>query len=326
MTPLTDQYDELLHYTTIEGLIGIVSTGRLRASHAAFLNDSEESQHYYNARLPSVAAEVIGEALLKQSTAAGVAHGSGDERFEHLRAIKAEALVRQVRAATLSFNDPYVFAMSAADDERVARSGLLSQWRGYGPDGGYCIVFDTKEMEAFLTREFEAFHYQQIHWGDVYYYGHTPSQPAAGDVAENESVLRAGLLDLVNHGDVDRTPGFLQAIIMLSCVYKHWGFHEEHEVRVVAIPMRSDVMERIPPDERNAKAQKQILAFPRAGLAVPCLELSAGIGGRHLLPIRRVMVGPHRDSAARRDSIERLLVSHGYAPNVVVSEIPYIGR
>lgn len=37
-----EEYSELMHYTTADGLMGIVTSKTLWATHARFLNDSEE--------------------------------------------------------------------------------------------------------------------------------------------------------------------------------------------------------------------------------------------------------------------------------------------
>src|SRR5205823_7132069 len=46
--------DTLYHYTSADGLVGMLDTGRIWATHAAFMNDPTELQY---------AAAVIGEAL-----------------------------------------------------------------------------------------------------------------------------------------------------------------------------------------------------------------------------------------------------------------------
>jgi hypothetical protein len=331
MKRVTEQYKELMHYTTIGGLMGIVSTGCLWATHAAFLNDAAEMKHYYDVRLPDVVTEVLRDVIFEQSHSSEVVADAInlDGGIERVVPIEAAAAVRSLRSVTLTFNEPYVFAMSGTADERVAGSGLLSQWRGYGRDGGYCIVFDTERFEKLLSHESKTFHYQSIQWGNTYYYGLDGIQPAMEDMAEAEVDLREGIRSWIDTGGVEATPRFLQAITTLSCMYKHWGFFEEHEVRVVAIPMRADVLDQMTPADREAKPQKPILACSRAGIAVPYLEMFRdlpGIGCRGRLPIKRIIIGPHADAASRRDAIERLLVANGYDAQVSSSEIPYLGR
>jgi hypothetical protein len=43
------------------------------------------------------------------------------------------------------------FCSHHGDDEAKV-DGLLSQWRGYGRDGGFAIEFDTPELEALMRK------------------------------------------------------------------------------------------------------------------------------------------------------------------------------
>ena len=56
-TPVSQQYPELLHYTTLEGLRGIVSSGCLWATDATYLNDSGEITHFFDERLRALVLE-----------------------------------------------------------------------------------------------------------------------------------------------------------------------------------------------------------------------------------------------------------------------------
>jgi hypothetical protein len=72
---------------------------------------------------------------------------------------------------------PYIVSFCThARDAYAREQGLLSQWRGYGGGGGYCIVLDTAAMVDLLQREFNA-HYWVMppKLGLVHY--HTPEQP-----------------------------------------------------------------------------------------------------------------------------------------------------
>jgi hypothetical protein len=69
--------------------------------------------------------------------------------------------------------------------------------------------------------------------------------------------------------------------------------------------------------------------FVRQGMPVPYLELFGCTNAsqvRTRLPIKRVIVGPHRDAVARAQAVDRLLTSNGYDAKAVLSQIPYIGR
>jgi len=325
---VTEQYAELMHYTTAAGLAGIVSSGCVWATHAAFLNDAEEMKHFFDVRLFDIAfAEVLQYANELARSPATAKELQANGGIDKIARDEAEGLVSHLRSATLSFNHPYIFSMSAARDPRVSHSGLLSQWRGYGVDGGYALVFDTVGFDHLLQLEGINYHYQHAQWADVHYYGVDPStQPSTEDVAESEAILCAGIAKLIRGGAAEETEGFYQAISSLSCLYKHWGFWEENEVRVVAIPVDRAVAS-LAAAEGETKAQKQPKTFLRAGIPVPYLELFAQLANAPpRLPIKRVIVGPHKEKALRAEAVQRLLAANGYEAEVVCSEIPYIGR
>jgi hypothetical protein len=327
--PVTEQYAELMHYTTAAGISGIVSSGCLWATHAAFLNDSEEMRHFFDARLLDIAFAEVHEYAEELAQSAEIAKKMEEEGgIEQVARAEAKALAAKLRSVTLDFNHPYIFSMSAAHDPLVSRSGLLSQWRGYGTDGGYALVFDTGGVEQLLRLEGTTFHYQHAQWGDVHYYGINPSsQPSTEDVAGSEAVLRAGIAKLIRGGTTEDTDGFYQAISSLSCLYKHWGFWEEHEVRVVAIPVDAEVG-RLAAAEGEIRREKEVKSFVRAGIPVPYLELFKPLDSAAptRLPIKRVIVGPHPQKTVRMQGIKSLLAANGYDVEVVSSEIPYIGR
>lgn len=326
---VTEEYSELMHYTTAAGLAGIVSTGCLWSTHAGFLNDAEEMKHFFDAKLLDIAfSEVRQYAEQLAKVPENARQMEIDGGLEKLAKDEAEGLVCRLRSATLAFNQPYIFSMSAARDLNTQSSGLLSQWRGYGGDGGYAIVFDTLQLEQLLELEAKTYHYQHFQWGDVHYYGADPSsQSSTEDVAESEEVVRIGIARLIRCGTAEETEGFYQALSSLSCLYKHWGFCEEREVRVVAIPVEAEVA-RLAAADGEAKPEKPIKTLVRGGLPVPYVELFAGISSDVplRLPIKRVIVGPHKDANLRAQAVQRLLAANNYEAEVTCSKIPYLGR
>jgi len=319
--PVTGEYHELMHYTTAGGLMGIVASGCLWATHAAFLNDAQEIIHFFDARLPSIADDAVQAYVDKLAERPDIAQRMSDDGgAEAISKAESARLVASMRKVTLAVNQPHIFSMSAARDDLIRRNGLLSQWRGYGTDGGYAIVFDTAGFERLLTDEAETHRYHLVQWGDVFYYGPGEvSQPSSEDVAELELAVRAGVLGLVRAEASAAPAGLYEAVTSLSCLYKHWGFSEEHEVRVIAVPANSSSQEQ--------KPLKETKFFLRAGIPVPYIELFRPADTpRARLPIKRVIVGPHRDTALRKTAVERLLSAYGYDAEVECSEIPYIGR
>lgn len=327
-TPVSQQYPELLHYTTLAGLRGILSSGCLWATDATFLNDSSEISHFFDERLRELVAEdarqyAIELARVPQYLERMIKDGGIDK----IVGLEVDAWHSTLRRVTLAMNRPFVLSLSGPSDERVQHSGLLSLWRGYGGDGGYAIVFDSQRLESMLTAEATAHHYMHVQIGDVYYHGIDPRiQPAAPDVAEYEEIVHQGVRRMMRGGTAEETERFYEAVTALSCLYKHWGFWEEREVRVVVVPASHEVAAA---GEPHAPPQKEV-NFPNRGeRKVPYVELFSAVrlaGAIAPLPIKRVIVGPHKDRELHAESVRQELVSAGYHAEVVQSQIPYIGR
>ncbi len=326
--PVSHVYPELLHYTTAPGLRGIVSSGCLWATDAAFLNDASEISHFFDVRLKDVIGRTVRQRGIELAQSRDVlAKMTMEGGFDKVIDAETNAMVRSLKEVTLSMNRPFVLSLCGASDLRVAQSGLLSQWRGYGSDGGYAIVFDTAAMENALRSEAERHHYMHVQMGDVYYEGIDPAiQPAKPDFDELEQIVRTGVDRMLRGGTAEETEGFYQAVTSLSCLCKHWGFWEEREVRVVVVPASQEVIDA---DPDTGRPSKEVRTFSRGTVEVPYVELFASPDSnspRPLLPITRVIVGPHRDSDDRLKQAEALLKEHGYNATVQKSDIPYLGR
>lgn len=114
MLDTTDNY--LYHYTTAEGLIGIVNTHTIWATNILYLNDTKEFRH--GARLgASCVKEWLGKAI------------DPDEKA-YLEKLLATAEEMQ----TIEDAPGYVCSFSELGDD-------LSQWRAYCPRGGFAIGF-----------------------------------------------------------------------------------------------------------------------------------------------------------------------------------------
>ena len=140
ITDLDNRYDRLrepepnlprrlFHFTDPRGLVGILSSGRLWASNADFLNDSSEPAHALGV-LKAALDEVVG-GLRPGSAAERAFNGCWDWAMNLYRAEGPHV---------------YVFCMSEHDD-------LLSQWRSHGAQGaGYALGFSGRRLSELLQR------------------------------------------------------------------------------------------------------------------------------------------------------------------------------
>lgn len=319
-------YDELFHYTGAFGLTGIITSGTLWVTHAALLNDQEEYRIFFEKRLPTLLRRAIDAAYASVEDKSHVKRlmnkaGSVQAYKERMRSDLTPIFADRTRG----MNEPYVLSFCASTSERVSRHGLLSQWRGYGKDGGYAITFDTAGLEALWRLEAKTVKGMPIFMGDVEYY-----EDPANDVGkypetseQTEVVIQAFANFFVSGNSEDLEPVF-EPIHQLACLTKHCSFSEENEVRLVFSQPSRELFNLAPAEH----VLKPIRHFIRDGVPVPYMAVLESIpgGSAGRLPIKRIIVGPHPEREARKTAIQTLLSAHGYQCPVHVTDIPYRGR
>lgn len=114
----------LHHYTSSYGLLGILQTKKLWASHAAFMNDYQELK--YGAYLVK---SILGSYMIKQTGAEKIFFESITKRYSEVQ-----------EKATI------FFTCFCEDGD------LLSQWRAYGSDGqGFSLGFNLEDLKLINT-------------------------------------------------------------------------------------------------------------------------------------------------------------------------------
>lgn len=318
---LAEDHPQLFHYTSALGLEGILRSQTLRATHYAHLNDTEEIRHFLKNKLP----EVFERIILNKSEVKHEARRLGNK--------VAESLLEKLLNGTSSSEplaEPYItsFCTPSGGDSRVEMHGLLSQWRGYGKEGGFALVFDTAYLSELLTEFAE----KQENSGDLFagdvVYSSDGEQVFAEEFAKDLTTMESFLSSQLRGDEDDESLGeIFTAIMRCACRYKHWGFKEENEVRLIFIPNNREVREyaRTEGITINDLSRKQHV---RGGTNVPFVDLLEGItSSNRSLPIRRVIVGPcaAHERARRVRAVEILLRQHHIDAKVEPSEIPYVG-
>ncbi len=312
--PVHEEHPELMHYTTADGLMGIVTSKTLWATHSRFLNDSEEVIGFLDNRLP-----MILKPELEKHVSGSVGYDLLDQLLKGVRAGFKEA-----QAQT---QDHYMTSFCTASDEWVSSNGLLSQWRGYGQDGGYAIVFDTKGLDSLLRNDAGHYHDSEetLVFGDVQYDEGTEGLSFVCDeqVLRHVQRVQECFAECLRHKKPWQDYGAFDSIAVLSTLWKHRGFKEEREVRTV-VGEPSPYIQRELANEVTTPFRR-IYAFPRNGIVVPCIHLFED-QKLETLPIRRIIVGPHLDKVQRKKAVEVLLQNHGIDAEVAVSATPFRGR
>jgi hypothetical protein len=132
-----------------------------------------------------------------------------------------------------------------------------------------------------------------------------------------ESALTILICKFIETKDRSWLTKMVTPIVLMSTTHKSIGFSEEQEVRIVAVPIPEN-----PPKSTAAAKVMETHFHERNGLIIPHFNLFEN----QQMPITRVIVGPHTDSARRVKSVRMLLESCGYNVPVTQSEIPYIGK
>lgn len=330
---VAEEYAELYHYTTAEGLHGIIKDQYLRATNISFLNDAEERNRYFDKRMPLVLRQAIqsffDERIKKPDFLVRIEQNGG---YEKIVIDTSDELTTKIRKVAYAMDEPYVVSFCGTKDTRIARDGLLSQWRAYGADGGYAIVFDTNELESVLKDEIEKYIYRS-RWllGDVYYYDDEnidASMPE--EFQKHEEIIKNSIADFLESEpcNKEKLVPIYDVINQLSCLTKHWGFHEEREVRIVAIRGTETIVKKLR-DSGVTRPVRPVHHHSRNGVLVPYIRLferAEGITGfsDKKLPIKSVIVGPHPDKMRRIKAVDLLLKRYGISAEVTFSDIPYL--
>ena len=319
---LHEEHKELMHYTNASGLYGIVTSKTLWASHTSFMNDTEEVVGFSNRVLPKILRQEFERHVGKSEDFAAKVEDARQLGIDFIE-IEVKKLIEAFKEAEKA-QDHYVSSFCTTKDEWIFQNGLLSQWRGYGLDGGYAIVFDAARLHSLLTVEHEKYYEESLLLADVQY--GMARFPEVKDEQISEHIKR---LTTWAHTRLSRSATnaeneeAAESNSVLSILCKHRGFEEEKEVRIVV----SEPSAKIGPDPLNqsGKPYRKVKSYPRNGVPVPCVHL---FEDQKLvaLPIQRVIVGPHPEKLDRKSAVEILLRNHNIDAEVLASDTPFRGK
>jgi len=211
------------------------------------------------------------------------------------------------------------FCSHTGDQKYVREHGLLSQWRGYGRDGGYCVVFDTAMLAKLLVKEFESNFYVYLNICAARYAFDASVEQLFPELLERCNFFVSELLK----GNRSPAPedGFVP-LVKGATGFKHQGFSEEQEVRIVAMPGTQAMREQFLSEHKDfvPRPIKRMYAADSDRRKRRYISLFETIDVK--LPIKRVIVGPSRYQDANVARARELL---GNDIEVSASATPFIG-
>ena len=322
---LIESHPELYHYTNRIGLEGIWKTNSLWATHFSDLSDTSE--------IVSLIKPL--EAALEQRFRRQIIENQ-HESLKIRRYIKKEGGLDAVaRELTRNFVDANYeiafkggkvspmaesficsFCSHANDHPYEQANGLLSQWRGYGGQGRYSLIFDTRELDALLAREWRSHYWVKLDFAEVVYLdGPKTLEHKFPELLEAATAFMSRMLGKSGKPNDDFVSSFFRAATLL----KHRGFREEREVRIVAIPQSERALvERGRTDEFSGRPP--VKRAYKIGDSKRHLALFETLNAR--LPIKKVIVGP---GATQKSDYEFALSLVSDGVPISISETPFIG-
>lgn len=306
--------EALFHYTTANGLIGIFDSAELWSTAYYCANDEQELSAGSGVLLRFF-RERAHQLRLANDPRAVLFARRGVDIMDY-----ADGFERQLTALTMSSLVAYITCFCKPSAEEDFLHGLLSQWRGYGTDGGYALQFSRSRLLSAIEVANSA-NDSNYDLENVYY---TPENPLRGRVLAQEAAFLAEFEEHLNElaKPIDlsrmtiRNPIFellkgplIPLLDYLTCT-KNQHFTEERECRLSHIqPAATD------------PAFRPVKRFGRNGLVVSYTTTPKEFDV--LGCVDWIVVGPGPRIAARFKATCELVKHSGRSILVRPSHIPF---
>lgn len=311
--------DALFHYTTAKGLIGILSTGQIWST--AYYCANDESELATGKGVLSPLFRIRTFELIKQNDPRVLTFARrGVDVLEY-----AAQFENRIASNALSMLCAYITCFCKPTGEEDFRHGLLSQWRGYGADGGYALHFSRKKLLAAVANIGPG-DYLDYDLLDVHYHLENPLKAEVlrhGDafVQAYELYLDELADPLVFKKKTMRNPiaslpgGSLEAFLNYLVHTKNKHFAEERECRLSLVQAAS-----VP--AAVAVGSLPVSYYDRGGLPVPYNQTPRA--RFNLLDcVEWIVIGPGPRMGARFRSVRQLVSQHAEHIEVRPSHIPF---
>lgn len=323
----------LYHYTTLDGLIGILEHDNIYATHIKYMNDSKEfidildhMDHFVKVFNPSL----------------------------HLHLRPFFSSVKNI------FDGIYgAYVVSFTDDDEaklfspeVISGDRLSQWRAYSNNGkGFSLGFDHKNMLGFDKIDtilncyaiLSYCAYTEIQKRELFEgsakmyneYNDTEMKKLVSAISSTFDQIFDEMRRAKDNKDkTDHLESIIQHRLMLTITYfcvaafcKHHAYSEEKEWRIVLIPLPNNKQ------EKDKNSESLIPVKFRKGITgiTPYIEVPLGLRNP-LSSLRKIVIGPTPNMRQSIIALEMLLENKGIkvkskdyprGVEVVSSQIPY---
>lgn len=280
----------LYHYTDANGLIGLLGQSclpsKLWLTQVQYMNDDLEFYHAFE-----LAREYILDMRTQYPGVRKVISGLWgipyENEHQHIYPLKGNILHR-------------IFSFSLTESK-----DLLSQWRGYAYNGGYCLGFRVSDLERFAS--IHGFSLKRCVYNDL-----EKREKISEIIQRIEGQLNRGEIDysiesMSSVPESERSEATARVEIQnsvnsVASYFKHSSFEEEREWRIVGIMGAEDP---------RAKWRA------RGNAVIPYCEADTSPEGSSPLPVVEVIVGPGLDFEHSKHAIE--MMKYKYLQNINIS-------
>jgi hypothetical protein len=321
----------LFHYTNFNGLIGILQSQSLWAADFRSLNDKWEltifGKHLkgYLKNHKDVKKYFYEKQSYPQYKKKIEYYGGQkkiiDDVFSHIIEIVYKAHNMTGETFLTSFCNEHA-------EKRINENGLLSQWRGYGDDGGFAIEFDKEKLIKMYHELKNIHHITALVSEDVVYSNNIKNftEKFKNNLSNTEEFFIKYMKKNLEGGDFNDcdTNEMYEEFLKCAPFYKHWGFKEENEYRFTTyIPKKNseeNENKTIMPIKYRNRVEEMVSYIDLFGNG-KMVELEYIRDEDITLPIKRIIVGPHKNKMNRKEKLELML--RNTKIEIHASEIPY---
>lgn len=293
--PICQKGDKLYHYTTAEGIRGIVENREFIATKSDFLNDKLEFQY---------AVEVMERLIEKYIV-------NEDLRVQFAAKLKAEIDRLGIITSACSSGDEDEMSFYVVAFSKQQNNSLL--WAEFTDFRGYCLEFDyEKIVEGFQHRVF-------LHGTVIYDEEEQMNGLLESLLSCIHSFVEKGAKDLQGFFEEDALPSeeslnqLVEAMAVVCSVYamffKKSFFEGEEEYRFIFPPLHRE----------KGKDKPQFRLLDQIFLPYIMVELE---GEKEKLPLQSVMVGAKNNSDIAVRGMKYFLKTQGLDIPVLLSDIP----
>jgi hypothetical protein len=309
--------DALFHYTTAAGLYGIFGSGEMWSTAYYCANDESELE----------AGKGVIEPLFRKET-----HKLIEERDPRVRVfVKRGTDIRdgvdnfedRIISSALNVLCAYITCFCKPSGKEDFSHGLLSQWRGYGNDGGYALQFSREKLLAAIdgANKTGKLNYDLQ---DIYYAADNPLKDQVFKYKEafvnsyltHLNEITRPIAELLAKKTMPNPiagllNGPLEALLDYLVQTKNAHFSEERECRLSLIQLVQPCEGCLP-----------VEYFNRNGLLVPYIKTPVSVFNI-LDCVEWVVIGPGPRLEARMKSVSQLIKQFGKDIKIRPSHIPY---